>query len=87
MEFAPKTLMNSHVILALMVTMDIQIVLRVLVAVIPFHPQAVTRKLANVIATKALMELFAINVPTDTLGSLIATVSRMYCNTFFCCIN
>ena len=74
MEFAPKTLMDSHVI-ALMVTMDIQIVLRVLVAVILIHPQAATRKMVNVIATKALMELFAINVPTDTLGSLTATVS------------
>ena len=56
MEFAPKTLMDSHVILALMVTMDTQIVLRVLAAVIPFHPQAATRKLANVCATKTLMD-------------------------------
>ena len=64
-------------ILALMVTMGTQIVLRVLAAEIPFHPQAATRKMVNVIATKALMELFAINVPTDTLGSLIATVSRI----------
>ena len=56
MEFAPKTLMDSDVILALMATMDIQIVLRVLVAVIPFHPQAATRKLANVSATKTLMD-------------------------------
>ena len=77
MEFAPKTLMDSHVI-ALMVTMDIQIVLRVLVAVILIHPQAATRKMVNVIATKALMELFAINVPTDTLGSLTVTVSLYY---------
>ena len=29
------------------------------------------------------MELFAMNVPTDTLGSLTVTVS-LYYNTFFC---
>ena len=65
-------------ILALMDTMGTQIVLRVLAAEIPFHPQAATRKMVNVIATKALMELFAMNVPTDTLGSLTVTVSLYY---------
>ena len=47
---APKTLMDSNVTLVLMVTMDTQTAIHVLVAVIPFQLQAVTRKVVNVIA-------------------------------------
>ena len=45
-------------------------------------PFAQPKALYNAHAWKTLMELFAMNVPTDTLGSLTVTVS--FGNTFFC---
>ena len=53
--------------LALMVTTDIQTAIHVLVAVIPFHPQAVTRKVDNVNATQTLLDF---NVTLALMGSM-----------------
>ena len=59
--------MDLNVTLALKVTMDIQTAIHVLVAVIPFHPQAVTRKVDNVNATQTLLDF---NVTLALMGSM-----------------
>ena len=51
--------------LALMDTLDTQNAIHVHVTVIPFHPQAVTRKVANVNATQTLLNF---NVTLALMG-------------------
>ena len=59
--------MDLNVTLALMVTMGIQTAIHVLVAVIPIHPQAVTRQVDNVNATQTLLDF---NVTLALMGSM-----------------
>ena len=61
--------------LALMDTLDTQNAIHVHVTVIPFHPQAVTRKVDNVNATQTLLDF---NVTLALMGSMnIHIVIRM----------